>query len=614
MGRSSWFLVIVMLSGQAGARGGSPLRPGEVRLIGRYQKQRIEEKDQRATYYVLPELVGLGIHAKGPVTTVLHVRGTRYGRVGFKLDFDGQLQRQAELDASPVVSRGLFLRIPPGSHKLTVMPLARVLVRPTKVFRKARTDEVVVDFTASGDEVHGSIEDTREEEDIDGPPPLPEETMASPPERQHAPVHGAPRSTAQPMVQLAEPKSILVMDLQATGVDDQAAATLAAALAERLATVPGLRVSTMADIRDTLTLEQTRQLLGCREDTACMAEVTDAMRADLVLTGSVGTIGNSVVLSLTLVDAAAARPLGRASETATDLDALPALLPGMVARLFGSDVDATRFRLQQGQEFSFAVFDLAPTGVSRQVARNLTQILSVEIKRIEGTRVVSRDDLTAMLQLEQDKSLLGCKDDTMCIVEIGGALGVDKLVVGQVGKLAARYVISLRMIDPRRARVDSRVTESFRGDEEQLIRAVRHAGRRLLGVGQDAHGTLAVSATEEEAYIYLDAVKRGRLPMPPVAELPAGRHTLRVAKDGYFDWRSDVYVDPAETTAVWARLEERPARWYQKWWVWTLVGMVVAGGVTAAILLTGDERAPPPHGDVRPGEANIDIMGESLSW
>lgn len=430
---------------------------------------------------------------------------------------------------------------------------------------------------------------------------------------QAAPEETAARGVAQPIVQLEEPRSLLVMDLQATGVDERAAATLVAALAECLATVPGLGVSTMADVRDTLTLEQTRQLLGCREDTACMAEVTGAMQADLVLTGSVGAIGNSVVLSLTLVDAAAARPLGRASETASGLDELPGLLPGMVARLFGNE-QAARFRLQQGQELSFAVFDLAPTGVPEQVAQNLTQILSAEIKRIEGTRVVSRDDLTAMLQLEQDKTLLGCKQDTMCIVEIGGALGVDKLVVGQVGKLATRYVISLRMIDPRQARVDSRVTESYQGDEEQLIRAIRHAGRRLLGVGQHTHGTLAVSATEEEADVYLDAVKRGRLPMPPVAELPAGRHTVRVAKDGFFDWRSDVYVDPAETTAVWARLEERPARWYQKWWVWTLVGAVVAGGVTAAVLLAGDDGAPPPHGDVRPGEANIDILGNSLSW
>ena len=42
-----------------------------------------------------------------------------------------------------------------------------------------------------------------------------------------------------------------------------------------------------------------------------------------------------------------------------------------------------------------------------------------------------------------------------------------------VGKLAERFIISLRLVDVREARVDSRRTDTFRGQEEQLIRAVR---------------------------------------------------------------------------------------------------------------------------------------------
>ena len=59
-----------------------------------------------------------------------------------------------------------------------------------------------------------------------------------------------------------------------------------------------------------------------------------------------------------------------------------------------------------------------------------------------------------------------------------------------------------------------------------------------------------------------------------------------MATGGYFDWHGDVYVDPLETTSIWAQLSPRPQAWYQKWWVWTIVGAAIAGGTTAAIVET----------------------------
>ncbi len=90
--------------------------------------------------------------------------------------------------------------------------------------------------------------------------------------------------------------------------------------------------------------------------------------------------------------------------------------------------------------------------------------------------------------------------------------------------------------------------------------------------------------------MFVDDRSAGELPRAPIADLEAGRHSLRVSKGGYFDFFSDVYVDPQETSPVWAQLQERPARWYQTWWFWTIVGVVAAGaGVTTAVLLTRSE-------------------------
>jgi hypothetical protein len=357
-------------------------------------------------------------------------------------------------------------------------------------------------------------------------------------------------------------------------------------------------VITREDIKDVLTMEQAKRLMGCEDNTRCIAEATRAVQSDLALACTVGKVGGSVVMSLTLIDLKKASPIGRASETMGSLSQIGNAIPRLLAQLFGGGAAEPRiqFRLKKGQKLSVAVMDLKPTGISKDTAQNLTQVLSVEIKKIEGTKVVARDDLVAMLLLEKDKRLLGC-DDTSCMAEIGGALGVDKLIAGTVGKLADSFVTTLRLIDVRNIKVESRVTEAYKGAEDQLIRAVRHAGRRLFGIQPGQGGKLAISASQEGATVIIDGDEIGSLPMPPSEVDNVGRHVIQVVKDGYLGWQSEVYVDPGETTAVWTALEEKPQKWYQKWWVWTIVGGVVLGGTTAMIYFLQPAQSP-GHGDV----------------
>jgi len=563
--------------------GGAPfaLAGGKVQLVGKYKKKAVLEGKKKRTYYQLDPVAPLKLQVEGPARVLLLVRGVKKEKAGFKLDLDSEMAAEVKLEASPRFSRAVYLEVPGGVHRVSAVGTVRVLVRPVKVKRQAKKTDVVVAWQRVQEAPPPEIVEKKVEPEPEIEPPKPV------------------------LSEKDKSRTVLVADLKAMGQPGEVVRQVTTQIAETLAGA-GVTVSTTADIKDRLALEAAQQMMGCQEDSECMAEVSAGMQSDLLLTGSVGSIGNNLLVNLTLLDVRAARPVGRVSETVAGIDELPAVLPGALAALFGWKLEQTapRFKLPEGQKVSFAVFDLAPSGVPKEVADNLAQILSVEIKRIEGASVISRDDMTAMLRLEQDKAFLGCSDDTSCIAEIGGALGVDKLVVGHVGKIKDSYVVSLRLIDPREAKVDSRITESFRGDEDQLIRAVRHAGRKLLGVGSGALGKLAVSSSEEEAEVFLDDQKQGELPMAPIADLNVGRHNLRVSKSGYFDFYSDVYVDPHETSAVWAQLGERPARWYQTWWFWTIVGTVVAGaGVTTAILLT---RSEPGTGN---GTVTFELMG-----
>jgi hypothetical protein len=62
-------------------------------------------------------------------------------------------------------------------------------------------------------------------------------------------------------------------------------------------------------------------------------------------------------------------------------------------------------------------------------------------------RVTTDRDIAQALGFERQKQLLGCADSQeSCLVELAGALGVDVLVTGSVGKLESGYLVTLRAL------------------------------------------------------------------------------------------------------------------------------------------------------------------------
>ena len=101
--------------------------------------------------------------------------------------------------------------------------------------------------------------------------------------------------------------------------------------------VPGHEVVTAKDLQQVLELEANKQAVGCdTTSSSCLAEIAGAMGAQLVVFGSVGNLGDTALVTLTLFDAEAARSRGRETLRAKDLSELPDMIDGAVARLFGA--------------------------------------------------------------------------------------------------------------------------------------------------------------------------------------------------------------------------------------------------------------------------------------
>jgi TolB-like protein len=435
-------LAVLFLSAPALAGKPTALKPGQVRVVGKYQTKKLKFGDKRSTFFVVKKGSQLRLRARGPISLGIEIRGLEYAEVAFKLGLDGEMEAEARLDLSPVEVRRLYFHVPEGTHRVTVVAQMTVMIHPIKVSEEALKHEALLAW---------------------------KEAEAKP----------------VPTVDKPEPPP------------------------------------------------------GGWEEIGVEAEVPEP----------------------------------------------PATVTAKTGKTPPAEMPTPEFTLPGDKRTSFAVLDLVAKDFESHVARDLTSNLLQEIKGLETTAVISRSEMARRLPQDEGQTVAGCKDNDMCLAELGRALKVDRLVVGHVSKLPESFIVSLRLIDPTEVRVDGKTSESFQGDEEQLARAVRHAGRRLLGVAEDSAGTLAVFANEADAQVYVDNKNRGRLPMPPLLHVPAGRHLVRVAKDGFLDWRKDFYVNAEETTAVWAELKPAGKKWYQHWWVWTIAGVVLAGGGTATYFL-----------------------------
>ncbi len=142
-----------------------------------------------------------------------------------------------------------------------------------------------------------------------------------------------------------------------------------------------------------------------------------------------------------------------------------------------------------------AVMDIANLqGVPADSAKILTNIVVAEIARAGGYSVISTAEISAMIGFEKQKQLLGCTDNSSCLAEIGGALGVDYFVNGQVGKIGSRYHLNLALTDVVKATVAARETRYAEfGNEDALVVATEDAVRAILAGLHAAKNPAAVA-------------------------------------------------------------------------------------------------------------------------
>lgn len=201
-----------------------------------------------------------------------------------------------------------------------------------------------------------------------------------------------------------------------------------------------------------------------------------------------------------------------------------------------------------------------------------------------------------------DGEVAKCGGEAMCVGAIGEQLGANEVLLVGVSQLGDT-IIALQRIDAKRGEAGARLAESLPADKEITDEQALGWLRQLFPPETfNRFGTVAVDADQADAAVTLNGQAAGKTPLgAPVKVRAPATYKLKVEKTGFVPFQARVDVLPDANVEVHATLvrESREVPWYKKWYVWAIVGGVVAAGGAATAIYFGTRTESTPLGYVQ---------------
>jgi hypothetical protein len=204
--------------------------------------------------------------------------------------------------------------------------------------------------------------------------------------------------------------------------------------------------------------------------------------------------------------------------------------------------------------------------------------------------VVDADEARKAYGSGLDADVVDCAGDEICIAGIGTKLGADEVLLVGISEFGD-VILTLQRIDVPRRRVATRIAEALAEDAAPTDPELTGYLRRVMPDSDFLqYGTIRVSANLAGAEVYVGRERRGRTPIEALRVLAPATYELRLVKKGYVPFEAKVAVPPEGEVEVDARLTREGAggRWYARWWVAALAGVVVAGGIGVGVWIAQD--------------------------
>ncbi len=235
----------------------------------------------------------------------------------------------------------------------------------------------------------------------------------------------------------------------------------------------------------------------------------------------------------------------------------------------------------QGSERVKAILlAIRPAEGDVEFAQNLTAALRNELQHLPNWEVDARQPT-----LNQMLLVAGCDEpDAACLGKMAEALGVDRIIYGNVRRTAAGndydFAVSLFVFDAQQGRITHSLAETIsraRSDIDDLRQRARKYARQFAGIRQT--GSLRITANRPGARVLIDGEEAGVLDEQGVIAIPevaVGRHDVEVEASGHTSFRGSVVIVADEEVAMEVELRPRAGGFFPS------VPTLVAGSVAAA--------------------------------
>ena len=251
------------------------------------------------------------------------------------------------------------------------------------------------------------------------------------------------------------------------------------------------------------------------------------------------------------------------------------------------------------------VLGLEADSGDESAARKMEALLDQVLVGMPGVEVIRLNQAEPGRAKQAEKLIERCGDQPDCRLRIGEALGAQVLIFGHAasaGKGGA--LVDLEILDVGSACKIRKLSRSLMGSAERQQQSLDHSLTEVL-FPERMLGCIELDIQPEGAAVYLDGklhIKNAKS-KERLSDLHTGSHTLRISKTAHADFYAIVQVPYKDVTRLVVQM--RPATgqpagnikpadpralrpeyaWYERWWVWAVVGAVVAGGVTAGVVL-----------------------------
>ena len=197
-----------------------------------------------------------------------------------------------------------------------------------------------------------------------------------------------------------------------------------------------------------------------------------------------------------------------------------------------------------------------------------------------------------------DAAVVACGGETACVAKLGTRIGVQEILLVGVSEMGD-VILTLQRIDVKARQVQGRLAEAVELDAEPSdADLARYLERVMPKSDFIRYGVIHIDANLDGADVEVGGQHRGITPVPALRLRAPASYDIRVSKLGFVPFRARVAVPPEGEVRVQAELSRREAesRWYQRWWVPVIAGVVVAGAAAGTYFAVTEEPSSVPVG------------------